>query len=293
MFRKQQGLSLVYVLVLVTTLSVVLSQQLSEQKIKNDRLALEYTLMLSESVQNAAYAFYVNSAGEWPHVTPADDCEFPDGFVPFAGLFNGWGYELSPANNCDKDDNTFDFEQKMPSRYANYFISRTDSAVVEDDSNEVATVRVSVGVTGGMKQFFEARQVKKFGGGNYFEASTPECDGGQPPAFIVGFDSLCLKDETYHSYHHNDDPNAPHDEIYAGYRLFTHDSSFSTDQDRVKAYPYSRHLDHSATPDPWEGLSKRANNSHKLDYLDLDCQVEPGWPGDSIDTRAVVMSWCE
>ena len=134
----QTGMSLIWVLVLSTALSLALIQYSYEVKIKNERVAFQFTLSQIHSVLNMAYKYRLER-GVWPR-DYRGDCEMPDQFLDnalgFPILYNGWGYQIEGVEDCDDLGDRYAIEQIVPEKY----LSRFSGLLGEDVSGSTSGV---------------------------------------------------------------------------------------------------------------------------------------------------------
>ena len=193
--KSQSGMSLIWVLVISTALSIAMIQYSYESKIKRDSIAFQFTIAQIHNLLNMAYGYRLEH-GNWPR-NYRGDCEMPDQFLDsdlgFTGLNNGWGYRIEGVDDCDDLGDRYAIEQVVPEAY----LGRFSEMLGEEISGSASGV--PSGLVRMRIEFDESMaQEKLINRGklarrdvNALTFDSIVCPVNQAASYVVGLDSAC------------------------------------------------------------------------------------------------------
>ena len=268
---RQGGLSLIYVLVLISATSSVLIHQEYIRYLDRQRNAFEFTLAQTQNIMNLAYAYRLEK-GEWPQNSSGDCVPLEhDRFLEdleFETVTNGWGFEIEADDDCDRSDSPYTILQTVPSEYYDRFQN-----VFSD------TISSGGGAGPGLRRMKVSLELDSLGSSQtlVFEnfddpgwSVSPifdhqRCGPGETEETLIGLDAMCAWVNT-----------AGIEPVLDGFVIGI---DFPSDRVGYKAlidnFTPSRSNDH------------QPNNV--LYYSDYRCPVQD----DSRKIKAAMLSWCE
>lgn len=143
-----RGFSLLHVMIFVAVLSAVLLLDARFSSYRSDARAIEATVLATESILNAAFAYYQRS-GNWPRESSGSRCAIPFERLNFSTTpRNGWGEDISVQSSCRYSDSEYVLEQRVPAKWTSHLRERLDGTI-HSAYGDFATLRVSMDRSGG------------------------------------------------------------------------------------------------------------------------------------------------
>ena len=266
----QRGLSLVYVLVVITVLSTVVIHQEYVRFLDRQRNAFEFTVAQTQNILNLANAYRLDN-GEWPQ-DHRGDCvpiESSDFLPQFDTVTNGWGFAIGASGDCERRDASYTVSQIVPSEYYARFQSFfADNVSGRSAGSGYMRMEISVGLASlgenqllTMERFDDPSVVTDSA---YFNHAG--CDPGQNEMNIIGLDAMCAYINVGHG------GAAP---IIDGFVVDIYSLN------RVGYKTLIDNFNHHDHHDVW--------NPNALYYSDFRCPVTD----NSRKIKAAMLSWCE
>lgn len=303
--RSQSGVALIIVMAVIAGFSLYMLNAASTNKLKSNRLALDFTIAQTNSILNAAYSYRTKS-GKWPS-TSSDNCWLPDNsnFLNLSdAVSNGWGHDLIAEDTCD-DDGVYGIVQTVPEKYAIYFQNAFDNTENQGQgSGPDGTVRILISVDqyGDSQWFFEHGEMSDRWNRPYRRESR-NC-GQETANYIYGINAICAAWGTQYQRHntdsgfneyseYNDGANAGYKmridnrdlyyDIYAVYEDVNTDSDTGT-----VTVSYDIESDRRFGGGFWNNyINDEGSSSDGHRYADESC------PRSGPRIRNIVLSWCE
>jgi len=129
--KTQQGVALVYIVLLISGLSVMLVHHAYVSKIQAERSAFTFTISQIHHVLNLAYAHRL-STGHWPRSNDGV-CQTPEQYINDAETpNNGWGYPLEGLDECGGASESYVIQQIIPDSYFQLFEESLEEELERD-----------------------------------------------------------------------------------------------------------------------------------------------------------------
>ena len=274
-----RGVALVYILVIISAFSLYMLREASASRVKNNRLALEYTIAQTNAILNAAYAYRLKN-NDWP-IDNSDNCLLPNEFIDGPDeVFNGWGFELVGHDDCE-DDEDYEIIQTVPEQYAQHLVNTIGKAQdigQNGGPNGTRKIRFALGVQGGSDKFFQMEELG-FRWNDPYTFETLACDSGRSE-YVYGLNGACGGRSIV-----IDDPG-----YYSGFRIrIEHADRFFYDMFVTESgYDFAQDIiTYSITTSGLYRLgSSGVSDGHN--YADHRCPKNNGE-----DIKTLVLSWCE
>lgn len=294
--RSQSGVALIIVMAVIAGFSLYMLNAASTNKLKSNRLALDFTIAQTNSILNAAYSYRTKS-GKWPS-TSSDNCWLPDNsnFLNLSdAVSNGWGHDLIAEDTCD-DDGVYGIVQTVPEKYAIYFQNAFDNTENQGQgSGPDGTVRILISVDqyGDSQWFFEHGEMSDRWN-NPYRYEQRNC-GSETANFIYGINAICAAWGPKYNLRNLD--NTFNDGANSGFRMRNKNRELYYDiyavyenvvegDDGIVSVTY-----HIEAEDREGGMHEFTNdegvNGDFLRYADDSC------PRSGPRIRNIVLSWCE
>lgn len=278
--KSQFGMSLVWVLVITSTLTLSLIHYSYVKEISSNRHAFQFTISQIHSILNLATSYRLqNGSGEWP-ISNAGDCLMPDAYIDgFSTVSNGWGYEIDGVENCDDLGDIYAIEQMVPSNMSTFF---------ERTLNESVTVSFN-GMPNGMVRLIvqidlaSVDEKKIFTGKLSNSVLFPlafdslQCSAGENENYVVSLDSYCGKAPDKIINIELDPP----DSIFSGFGVLVRD------QGNSQELTYRAYIPN----EDWYRVNNEWPNDDGHMYADEDCPANNNQSRYQIDS--VLFAWCE
>lgn len=187
--KRQSGVALIYVLLVVAGFTVYMLNQASESRVKNQRLALEFSIAQSNGILNAAMAHHVRT-GDWPR--QGNRCVLPNALLyNFEGINNGWGYPITGGNSCGDSSNDYEIKQTIPRQYADSFDVAFDGEIETLNNGDFTTLTIKLDQYGGVDKrlAFDEMGEDDFNPAEFEENDCGPLDG--TPDYLFGLDAMC------------------------------------------------------------------------------------------------------
>ena len=193
--KSQSGMSLIWVLVISTALSIAMIQYSYESKIKRDSIAFQFTIAQIHNLLNMAYGYRLEH-GNWPR-NYRGDCEMPDQFLDsdlgFTGLNNGWGYRIEGVDDCDDLGDRYSIEQVIPEAYLGRFSEMLDEEISGSAygvQSGLVRMRIEFDESMALGKFINIGKLQMDGSHSLaFDALV--CASGRSPSYLVALDAAC------------------------------------------------------------------------------------------------------
>ena len=186
----RRGVALVYILVIISAFSLYMLREASASRVKNNRLALEYTIAQTNAILNAAYAYRLKN-NDWP-IDNNDNCLLSNEFIDGPDeVFNGWGFEIVGHDDCE-DDEDYEIIQTVPEQYAQHLVNTIGKAQdigQNGGPNGTRKIRFALGVQGGSDKHFQIGELgfRQF---DPYTFETLDCDSGRSE-YVYGLNGAC------------------------------------------------------------------------------------------------------
>ncbi|MBA57470.1 MAG: hypothetical protein CMK89_23720 [Pseudomonadales bacterium] len=191
---RQGGLSLVYVLVLITAISSVVIHREYVRFLDRQRNAFEFTVAQTQNILNLANAYRLDN-GEWPQDNRGDCVPIEsDDFLPqFDAVTNGWGFVIGASGDCERRNASYTVSQVIPSEYYYRFQDFfADNVSRRNAGSGYVRLEISVSLESlGASQTltFESFDDPGWSVSPIFDHEG--CDPGEAEETLIGLDAMC------------------------------------------------------------------------------------------------------
>ena len=275
-----RGVALVYILVIISAFSLYMLREASASRVKNNRLALEFTIAQTNAILNAAYAYRLKN-NDWP-IDNSDNCLLPNEFIDGPDeVFNGWGFEIVGHDDCE-DDEDYEIIQTVPEQYAQHLVNTIGKAQdigQNGGPNGTRKIRFALGVQGGSDNFFELGEL----GSWYLDPYTFEtldCDSGRS-VYVYGLDGFCGGRKEF---------------LFGVSTGPSYYSGFETNIKNVDQFFYSMFItevhSNGQNADTYS-IDSTSYASHDFGVDDGNSHANHRCPINGEDINTLVLSWCE
>ncbi|AUM14363.1 hypothetical protein [Ketobacter alkanivorans] len=190
--KTQQGIALVYIVLLISGLSVMLVHHAYVSKIRAERSAFTFTISQIHHVLNLAYAHRL-STGHWPRSNDGV-CQTPEQYINDAETpNNGWGYPLEGLDECGGASESYVIQQIIPDSYFQLFEESLEEEL-ERDYTGVADGMVRMRLELPLSLVEQQRiHIGKLTNRNSDPLSFDRivCSLGGTPRYVGGLDGVC------------------------------------------------------------------------------------------------------
>lgn len=190
--KTQQGIALVYIVLLISGLSVMLVHHAYVSKIRAERSAFTFTISQIHHVLNLAYAHRL-STGHWPRSNDGV-CQTPEQYINDAETpNNGWGYPLEGLDECGGASESYVIQQIIPDSYFQLFEESLEEELERDytgvaDGMVRMRLELPLSLVERNKLFFSKLSDSIY---SRLMIRSIQCSDGEVPRYVSGLDSAC------------------------------------------------------------------------------------------------------
>lgn len=286
----QRGFSLLHVMVMLSAASTLLMIDARFSYQRSDYRALEYTLLQTESMLNAAYAHY-RDRGFWPRTSSASDCVMPLELLGHLHeVRNGWGEIISAQCESGSGTSYYVLQQQVPRKWLAHLQARLDGVqVLTGGSTEDADLMIRLDTTGGAIHHMQFLPLPEDGGARFMRA----CEEGEHARYFMGLNAMF-------AYLYDDEQSEVtflFEPVFNGYR---YGNTSETDGIAAQYHMFRYRSDGSITDrSAHEGLDPDEHGEiYKDDLADGNYNAESRCQGECThildkQVKAAFFSWCE